>query len=251
MRTFTKRFLKWRYLFYSVMSMWFCSLVIFFIAPQKTQRWITDTFEGEVKELANVQPKASVCRFHITHGWLMNDNVLAHWKESKQNGLIREPQRKSDILRHFRNGNLVELTSNEKYFIDTMYYSYPYARPFVKSFIDELWSRFQYKLKNTDLYGTQLVLTSFTRTRSSVQRLLRKNKNAIKGSTHLHGTTFDISYHTFLFHRELSDGEISHLKETLATVLFEMRQEKKCFVKYEYFQTCFHVVCRNTNSSKD
>lgn len=249
MRKFTKRFFKWRYFFYSVLSAWFCSLVIFFSNPKQTQQWLTATFEGEVTNLNEGNYTPEFCQVHLTHGWMMNDNVLGHWKESKMNGLEREPFRKSDIIRHVNKGNLVEFTSNEKYFIDTMYYSYPFARPFVKTFIDEMWTRFQQKLVQTDLYGTKLVLTSFTRTKSSVERLRRKNRNAIKCSTHLHGTTFDISYRTFMFHRPLSEGEICHLKETLASVLFEMRQEKKCFVKYEYFQTCFHVVCRNTEAS--
>lgn len=250
MRNFTKRFFKWRYLFYSVLSAWFCSLVIFFSNPKKTQQWITKTFEGEVNSISNGNRQLNLCQVHFTHGWMMNDNVLGHWKESKESGLYREPYRKSEIVSQFKKGNLVEFTSNEKYFIDTMYYSYPYARPFVKTFIDEMWTRFQEKLLQTDLYGVQLVLTSFTRTKSSVERLRRKNRNAIKCSTHLHGTTFDISYKTFMFNRPLSEGEVSHLKETLASVLFDMRREKKCFVKYEYFQTCFHVVCRNEQKSK-
>ncbi len=249
MRNITKKIFKWRTLFYSLISAWFCSLVIFFVNPKQTQQWLTKTFEGEVNSLKETSTPVRFCEIQFTHAWRMNDNVLGHWKESKTNGLTNIPLRKSDIVRQFKKGNLVKFTSNEKYFIDTMYYSYAFARPFVKDFVDEMWNRFQYKLLQTDLYGTKLVLTSFTRTKSSVDRLRRKNRNAIKCSTHLHGTTFDISYHTFMFHRPLTEGEISHLKETLATVLFEMREEKKCFVKYEYFQTCFHVVCRDAKAS--
>jgi len=249
MRNFIKKIFKWRILFYSLISAWFCSLVIFFTNPKQTQQWITKTFEGEVKSLKESNRPVRFCEIEFTHAWRMNDNVLGHWKESKNNGIATIPSRKSDIIRQFNNGKLVEFTSNEKYFIDTMYYSYPFAKPFVKEFIDEMWNRFQYKLLQTDLYGTKLVLTSFTRTKSSIDRLRKKNRNAIKCSTHLHGTTFDISYKTFMFNRSLSEGEVAHLKETLATVLFEMRQEKKCFVKYEYFQTCFHVVCRNDKAS--
>ena len=244
MRSITKKIFKWRFLFLSFISAWFCSLVIFFMSPHQTQMWLTNTFEGKVTSLQQLNAERKYCNFYFSHSWRMNDHVQDHWQESRTNGVTYIPQRKYDILRELRNGQLVEFVSNEKYFIDTMYYSYPVARPFVKEFVNELWDRFQSKLQQTDLYGAKLVLTSFTRTTSTIQRLKRKNRNAIKNSTHLHGTTFDISYHTFMHSRELSEGEIEHLKETLATVLFEMRDEKKCHVKYEYFQTCFHVVCR-------
>ena len=237
------RFFRWKYVFLTLIGVWFSSLVIFFANPKGTQQWLTKIAHGEVKSLALIKSPAA-CRVELTHAWMMNDNVKQYWQESFEAGLGKDPFRKSDVIRSYLKGDLVEIKANDLFFVDTMYYSYPFAKPYVKDFIDELGIRFQNKLKQTDLYGTKLVLTSFLRTKSSISRLMRKNRNALKCSSHLHGTTFDISYHTFMHDRPLSEGEIAHLKEMLAQSLFEMRNENKCYVKYEYFQTCFHVVCR-------
>ena len=61
---------------------------------------------------------------------------------------------------------------------------------------------------------------------------------------HLHGTTFDLSYATYDFKRPVTPEEADYLKEILAVTLFELRREKKCWVTYEIFQTCFHIVAR-------
>jgi len=34
------------------------------------------------------------------------------------------------------------------------------------------------------------------------------------------------------------------MKEALAEVIWQLRQEKKCWAKYELQQGCFHVVSR-------
>lgn len=249
--TYKKTFFRWRYLFYSLISVWFCSLVVFFVNPKGTQQWLTKTVEGDVHSLSLLEARPNICEMHITHGWRMNDHVRDYWLESHNDGLSREPVRKYDVMRFVEKGDLVPITTNKNYYVDTMYYSFPYAQQHVSNFIDELCIRFQERLKQTDLYGTQLVVTSLLRTKSSVARLVKRNKNAIKHSSHLHGTTFDISYQTFLFERPLSEGEVAHLKETLAATLFDMREEGKCFVTYEYFQTCFHVVCRKTKERSE
>lgn len=241
------RFFRWKYLFLTIIGVWFSSLVLFFANPKGTQQWLTKMVHGEVKSISMIE-SLPVCQIELTHSWMMNDNVKQYWQESFEAGLGKDPYRTSDIVRAYKKGDLVMIESNDRFFVDTMYYSYPFAKQYVKDFIDELGDRFQSKLKQTDLFGTRLVLTSFLRTKSSIHRLMRKNRNALKCSSHLHGTTFDISYHTFMHNRPLSEGEIAHLKEMLAQALFEMRSEKMCYVKYEYFQTCFHVVCRKESN---
>ncbi len=254
-KSYRRRFFTWKRAFGFLLFLWFGGLVVFFTNPKGFQQWLTHTFEGETEQLSERFPQT--CAMHFTHAWRMNDNVREYWRDSAKDGLEQEPIRIRDIKRALIQGELVAIESNEYYFVDTMWYSYPFSKQYVKGFIDDLCLRFQEKLRQTDLAGTKLVLTSLLRTKSSVSRLLRKNKNAIKHSSHLHGTTFDISYHTFIHDRPLNDGEIAHLKETLAETLYEMREEKRCYVTYEYFQTCFHVVCRqqkqisNENGRKD
>lgn len=241
------KLLKWKHLFFLLVACWFGGLVVFFSNPKGTQIWLTEFIYGQVKPI-KVFHAPQICKLDITHAWQMNDQVKSYWKDSYSNGLKRIPRRKWDVLSALNKGELVPIKSNKYFFVDTMFYSYPFAKIQVKDFVSELGLRFQSKLKQTDLYGTRLVLTSLLRTKSSVSRLMKRNKNAIKHSSHLHGTTFDISYNTFLHSRPLSEGEIAHLKETLALTLFEMREEKKCYVLCEYFQTCFHVVCRTNKN---
>ena len=59
------------------------------------------------------------------------------------------------------------------------------------------------------------------------------------------GTTFDISYSKFICdnpdatHRTFED-----LKNMLAEVLYDLKQEGRCYVKYESKQSCFHITTR-------
>lgn len=227
-----------------ILSLWAVVLILFFTYHKETQQTFhtigTTYFDGS---LGLKVPR--ICQPYLTHAWRMNDRVQDHWKYSVQHGLEVLPQRTADIRFAYRKGKLSLITETDGYFVDTMYYSYAFALPYVKSFIDELSERFQQKLKHTDLFGTRFSVTSLLHTKASVQRLKKKNRNAIEHSTHLHGTTFDVSYRSFLnAQKVLNSGEIAHLKEVLATCLYELRAEQKCWVKYEIYQTCFHVVVR-------
>lgn len=102
------------------------------------------------------------------------------------------------------------------------------------------------RLTNTSLANAKFELTSLLRTEHSLKRLRRINRNATKNSTHLHGTTIDIAYDTFhdSHNQSFSNEVVNYLKEQLAATLIDMRNEKKCWVLYERFQPCFHVVVR-------
>ena len=153
-------------------------------------------------------------------------------------------KKKKDIYKLVLQGDLILIEENEYYILDTMWYSYPYLIPQAKDFLDELGKRFQRKLENTGLECTQFTLTSMLRTTSSVARLRKWNRNSIRNSAHLHGTTFDVSYRSFKNPRVLTFAENLYLGDVLAKTLWELREEKKCWTTYETWQTCFHVVVR-------
>lgn len=222
---------------------WAAALIVFFSDPiwSKTQIGKVYNWFADKRPVAIL--KAEPCKEHETFAWQMVDSVEQYWWHSMQQGI--EPLRfVRDIDRAVKEGELVPVHPTETYLLDTMHYSFPFAVPKTKAFIDTIALRFQRKLINTDLYGVRLVVTSVLRTRSSVARLVRHNRNAIKNSAHLHGTTFDLSYATYDFQRPVTHAEAEYLREVLATTLFELRKEKKCWVTYEIFQTCFHVVTR-------
>jgi Family of unknown function (DUF5715) len=222
---------------------WASALIVFFSNPTwaKAQwnvayNWLTNrTFEPKTKPIACVE--------HETHAWQMVDSVEQYWMHSCTHGIaplsfIRDIQPAVD------SGKLVPIVPTKLYQVDTMRYSFPFAVPETRALIDTIAARFQYKLTNTELAGARITVTSVLRTKSSVSRLLRHNRNAIRNSAHLHGTTFDLSYATYDFERPIDAAEADYLKEILAQTLFELRCENKCWVTYELFQTCFHIVTR-------
>jgi hypothetical protein len=241
------------YFFKSFVVAWSFGLILFFINPNKGQYYIHvlyNWFAGKNVTTATPQPK-NECDEEVTHAWQMNDDVGAYWKHSHEHGLEKRLNYYRQIAPLVEKGMLVEIVPTENYLLDTMYYSFPFVLPHVKTFLDTLSARFEHHLRNTDLVETKLLLTSLLRTTSSVNRLQKRNKNAIKNSSHLHGTTFDISYATFFNEndQQLSEEKAHFLKEILAKTLFDLRAENKCWVKYELFQTCFHVVVRKPEQS--
>lgn len=176
-----------------------------------------------------------------TTAWKMNDSVHHYLEHSYLNGMgilkyAREIQPKID------SGKLVVIENNSFYILDTMYYSYPFLVPKTKDLLISIGESFQEKLKNTHFKNVRFVITSALRTVSSINRLRKRNKNAIRNSAHLHGTSFDIAYDEFDSPTSLSSSEILYLKEVLAESLFELREEQRCWVTYEQWQSCFHVV---------
>lgn len=223
--------------------LWAGLLIAFFANPAwaketwyKTYNWLTDT-------TFQPQKKARPCEEYTTHAWQLSDSVEQYWLHSCNHGIV--PLRyMREIYPAVDSGKLIPVLPNEHYNVDTMRYSFPFAVPKAYALIDTIAVRFQHKLINTTLAGTRLTVTSVLRTRSSVNRLLRHNRNAIRNSAHLHGTTFDISYATFTGNKPIETAEAEYLKEVLAQTLFELRNEQKCWVTYEIFQTCFHIVAR-------
>ena len=77
------------------------------------------------------------------------------------------------------------------------------------------------------------------------------NKNATEESTHSFGTTFDISYGKFVIdslaepYRTFED-----LKNLLGEILYDMRAQGRCYVKFEYRQSCFHITARPCEANK-
>ena len=93
------------------------------------------------------------------------------------------------------------------------------------------------------IYGVTL------RTQEDVAKLRRHNGNATENSCHLYGTTIDICYNRYQTvedpggpsRRQVRNDS---LKFILSEVLNDMRQQNRCFIKYEVKQGCFHMTVR-------
>lgn len=138
---------------------------------------------------------------------------------------------------------LARVDSCQYYTIKRLTHSAPYLTPRSKWMLMTIGKNFQDSLASQyNVEGYQIIVTSLLRTDDSIRRLRRRNGNASKNSAHRFGTTVDISY----IHYNRTEGSKYipeyRLKETLAEVLYDLRREGRCYVKYEVKQSCFHVT---------
>ena len=147
-----------------------------------------------------------------------------------------------------RKDELVYIGSNPYYAVGRLNHSIPYLVPRAadllqiigRSFLDSL------AIKGKPLH--KIMVTSVLRTEADVERLMRHNGNASDQSCHRFGTTFDISHVSYETvsppgeqRRSVPDDT---LKWVLSEVLRDIRQQGRCYVKYEKKQSCFHITTR-------
>lgn len=142
---------------------------------------------------------------------------------------------------------LVRIESGPDYQVDDLTHSMPYLVPEAARLLEEIGADFKSTLaeRGGDSANNKILVTSVLRTPYTVKRLRRVNRNAVDSSTHMFGTTFDISWNNF-YHPDTTrsdDGVV--LKGILAEVLLRKRSEGRCLVKFERKTPCFHVtVCK-------
>ena len=126
--------------------------------------------------------------------------------------------------------NLYKLESGSYYSIDRLDYSHAYLSKKGKALLERIEADFAEKTYTTDLHKSRFILTSLTRTKENVKRLRINNGNASDRSAHMYGGCFDITYARFENdQKKLTANDIYRLKETLAQVIFELKEKKKCW----------------------
>ncbi|MFM7015213.1 MAG: DUF5715 family protein [Bacteroidota bacterium] len=161
------------------------------------------------------------------------DDVATHEKALKAN-VIKPQKELSDLDQLKSKGILKELKTNDNYIVAEMDFAKPLVIPKVDLFLNELVALYKTELKELDY--VRFEITSATRSRRSVRQLAGNNVNAITNSAHLKGKTIDISYVRF-------DSNTAQLK-ALIQALKKMRENNKCYVKYEKEQGCLHITVR-------
>jgi len=145
-------------------------------------------------------------------------------------------------------GKLEELDSvAQTYRLKNLTHSYPYLVPKAVDLLDEIGARFQARLAASNLPPYYMMISSVLRTLESQQGLGKRNSNATRSiSSHVYGTSFDISYKEFLplHEKKAPEGYCRHdmMRHPLAEVLTEMSEEGKCRVVREVKQACFHIT---------
>lgn len=167
-----------------------------------------------------------------------NDMNDRHLKAARQWG-IKPILTDKDYERE--KGRLSEISSGRNYEIDKLTHSIPYLVPRAEELLNTIGRNFRDSLDSKGLDDRKLIVTSVLRTDNSVKQLRRKNINASANSAHMFGTTFDIAYARY---KGAEKEETDKLKSVLAEVLRDLRNQKKCYVRYEYKQGCFHITVR-------
>ena len=158
---------------------------------------------------------------------------------------IEKCSTRKELMRQFYRGKVVRIRNGRGYSIEDLSYSYPYLTREGKAVIREIGRRFRKKISGTRLRGSDFRVTSMTRTSEIIRKLRESNSNASENSPHFHGNAFDISYVRFTARKWfVTDCDRYYLKEALAEVIWQMREEKKCWATYEINQGCFHIVAR-------
>lgn len=140
------------------------------------------------------------------------------------------------------NRPLVKITDSQYYKLDSLTHSMPYLVPEAAKLLNDIGRNFRDSLKRQGIPLCRLRITSLLRTKASVKRLRRVNRNATDSSTHQFATTFDLAYNNFF--ATAGDEKVTnpHYREVLGEVLYDLRARNRCMVKYERKSPCFHIT---------
>lgn len=163
---------------------------------------------------------------------------------------IKPVRDRNEAERLVKERRLVNITHSPYYVVDDLTHSIPYLVPRAQHLLNTISMNFIDSCYAKGVPTHLLMVTSVLRTTDDVSSLQRGNKNATTNSCHCYGTTVDIAYNRFLPLGNGYDPNISLLrwnepmKRILSEVLFDLRNNSKCYVKYERKQGCFHLTCR-------
>lgn len=126
-------------------------------------------------------------------------------------------------------------------------HSIPYLVPSAAKLFIDIAQNFRDSLYSKQMPLHKLYLTSTTRTDDDIMSLTKRNINASDNSAHRYGTTFDISWKRFdkVDLHNAEDISPDRLKLVLAQVLFDLRNEERCYIKHERRQACFHITVKD------
>lgn len=140
--------------------------------------------------------------------------------------------------------SLERVQTCKEYYLDNLTHSLPFLVPEAHKLLTDIGAAFRDSLRARGGGDYRIKVTSVLRTPRLVRRLRRRNRNAVDTSAHLYGTTFDISYAKFICDSTTTPRTQEDMKNLLAEVVFAMREQGRCYVKYERKQACFHITAR-------
>lgn len=146
---------------------------------------------------------------------------------------------------NLRTKHLTKIVTCDEYKVGNLTHSVSYLTEFSANLLKEIGTRFQQELKKQGIIKHRIIITSVLRTKEDIGKLRKVNGNASENSAHQYATTFDITY--VRYDRQSIWGKSARNKQLaniLGKVLSELRNEGRCYIKYERKQRCFHITSR-------
>ncbi|MBQ7690692.1 MAG: hypothetical protein IJT30_05835 [Muribaculaceae bacterium] len=139
---------------------------------------------------------------------------------------------------------LVRLSTCDAYAVNNMHYSLPYLVPRAARLLHDIGQAFRDTIKARGGREYRIKVTSTLRTDYRVARLKRRNRSATEQSCHRYGTTFDVSWTNFDCRDSSYVVSEEDLKNILAEIIWDKRQQGRCYAIFERKQGCFHITVR-------
>lgn len=181
------------------------------------------------------------------YGKVFNDSNYIHWNEAEKIGITPL----TDLRSYWKaTRGLTKIASCRDYYVEELNFSRPFLVAEASQMLAEIGRRFRDSIDARGGGNYRIKVTSVMRTPQSIARLRRRNSNAVDSSVHSLATTIDISHSSFIADDAAMPRSVNDLKGILSEVLYAMRNEGKCYVKYERKQPCFHItVCNHPDYS--
>lgn len=212
---------------------------------------LDDTIESDTSTIPSSQLQNNAHRIIGVHSWTgaFPDVQDVQIKSAMANG-IHPCATRQEALQLIKRHKLVDISNSPFYVLDDLRHSMPYLVPKAQHLLNTICLNFIDSLQAKGLPPHLPMVTSVLRTTEDVSKLQRGNRNATTNSCHCYGTTVDITYNRFVPIIGAYDPNIEltrwslPFKQVMAEVLRDLREQNRCYVKYEYKQACFHLTVR-------
>lgn len=146
-----------------------------------------------------------------------------------------------------RKDELVNIECSPYFHVDRLSSSIAYLVPRAAVLLNDIGRSYFDSLQIKGIPLHKVIVTSVLRTKEDVVKLRTHNVNATENSCHLYGTTFDLCYNRYITVDDPdSPGRRAvrndSLKWVLSEVLRDLQKQRRCYVKYEVKQGCFHIT---------
>ena len=172
------------------------------------------------------------------------NNYLSQYMDRSVKQGIQPVANTQGLRKAFRAKKLVLVQAQKGYVLDTFQYSYAMLTPYAAQILQEIGAAFKDSIAQSTLSGCELVVTSMTRTKHTVAKLMRNNRTAVRRSPHLNGNSFDLSFSRFKASKTLSSIESKYLQTMISRILLRFKKDIKIWVTFEAHEECLHVVAR-------